>query len=102
MDDASPLTGTHQAFGTPYYMPYEQAINAKKADSRSDIFALGGDNAVWHQAWNGSAWSGWESRGGLLTSPPVAVCWDENRIDLFALGGDNAVWHQAWNGSVWS
>jgi serine/threonine-protein kinase len=42
MDDASPLTGTHQAFGTPYYMPYEQAINAKKADSRSDIFALGG------------------------------------------------------------
>lgn len=41
MDDASPLTATHQAFGTPYYMPYEQAINAKKADSRSDIFALG-------------------------------------------------------------
>jgi serine/threonine protein kinase len=41
MDDASQLTATHQAFGTPYYMPYEQAINAKKADSRSDIFALG-------------------------------------------------------------
>jgi len=41
MDDASPLTATHQAFGTPYYMPYEQAINAKNADSRSDIFALG-------------------------------------------------------------
>ena len=41
MDDASPLTATHQAFGTPYYMPYEQAINAKNADSRSDLFALG-------------------------------------------------------------
>ncbi len=41
MDDASHLTATHQPFGTPYYMPYEQAINAKRADSRSDIYALG-------------------------------------------------------------
>jgi serine/threonine-protein kinase len=41
MDDASHLTATHQPFGTPYYMPYEQAVNAKRADSRSDIYALG-------------------------------------------------------------
>jgi serine/threonine-protein kinase len=41
MDDASQLTATHQGFGTPYYMPYEQAISAKRADSRSDIYALG-------------------------------------------------------------
>jgi serine/threonine-protein kinase len=41
MDDASQLTATHQGFGTPYYMPYEQAISAKRADGRSDIYALG-------------------------------------------------------------
>jgi serine/threonine-protein kinase len=40
-DQSAHLTATRQGFGTPYYMPYEQSINAKYADSRSDIFALG-------------------------------------------------------------
>jgi serine/threonine-protein kinase len=37
----SHLTETRQGFGTPYYMPYEQALNAKNADARSDIYSLG-------------------------------------------------------------
>ncbi len=41
MGQVSHLTATRQGFGTPYYMPYEQAINAKQADHRSDIYALG-------------------------------------------------------------
>lgn len=41
LDEASHLTATRQAFGTTPYMPYEQAINAKFADGRSDIYALG-------------------------------------------------------------
>ncbi len=40
-DEASHLTVAKQGFGTPHYMPYEQAINAKYADGRSDIYALG-------------------------------------------------------------
>jgi serine/threonine-protein kinase len=40
-DEASNLTATRQAFGTPYYMPYEQAMSARAADARSDIYALG-------------------------------------------------------------
>lgn len=39
-DDIS-LTARHQGFGTPYYMPCEQASDAKIVDGRSDIFALG-------------------------------------------------------------
>src|SRR5262249_29793447 len=40
-DEASHLTAARQGFGTPYYMPYEQAMNAKYADGRSDLYALG-------------------------------------------------------------
>ena len=40
-DDHANLTHATQGIGTPYYMPYEQAMNAKMADERSDIYALG-------------------------------------------------------------
>lgn len=40
-DQVSNLTAARQGFGTPFYMPYEQAMSARNADGRSDIFALG-------------------------------------------------------------
>jgi serine/threonine-protein kinase len=40
-DEPSHLTTVRQGFGTSYYMPYEQALNARMADGRSDLYALG-------------------------------------------------------------
>lgn len=41
LDEQSELTATHQAFGTSWYMPYEQMLNARLVDGRSDIYSLG-------------------------------------------------------------
>ena len=40
-DEEMDLTQTGHALGTPWYMPLEQAKNAKDIDGRSDIYALG-------------------------------------------------------------
>jgi serine/threonine-protein kinase len=39
--EAVRLTAANDGFGTSYYMPLEQALNAHFVDGRSDIFALG-------------------------------------------------------------
>jgi eukaryotic-like serine/threonine-protein kinase len=41
LDDDMSLTQTGHAVGTPWYMPLEQAKNAKNTDCRCDIYALG-------------------------------------------------------------
>jgi serine/threonine protein kinase len=41
LNESSDLTALNQGFGTSWYMPYEQVLNARFVDGRSDIFALG-------------------------------------------------------------
>ncbi len=41
LDEDMALTQTGHAVGTPWYMPLEQAKNAKDTDGRCDIYALG-------------------------------------------------------------
>jgi len=69
---------------------------------QGDVFARGTDNALYQNTWNGTAWSGWGSRGGVLTSSPSAVSWSSNRIDVFVRGTDNQMWHKFSNGTSWS
>ena len=46
---------------------------ASWGQNRLDIFGLGGDGAMYHKAWDGSAWGpsllDWERLGGVFTAP---------------------------------
>ncbi|HEU5379212.1 MAG TPA: CHAP domain-containing protein, partial [Ktedonobacteraceae bacterium] len=70
--------------------------------NRLDFFGIGTSGAMYHEAWNGSDWSGWGSLGDTFSSPPAVASWGPNRLDVFALGTSGAMYHQAWNGSDWS
>ena len=41
--------------------------------NRIDCFARGTDNAMWHRWWDGAAWGGWESLGGVIMDAPDCV-----------------------------
>jgi hypothetical protein len=79
--------------------------------NRIDVFATSGwatSETVWHTAWNGSSWQGWDSRGAPPnggTGPVVPVSWGAGRLDLFTFSpsATNSVhcWHDSWNGSSW-
>jgi hypothetical protein len=73
--------------------------------NRLDVFVLGTDRALYHKAWNGSAWapsvSGYEAQGGLCTSAPQVVSWGANRLDVFVTGTDSGLFHKWWNGTAW-
>ncbi len=70
------------------------AGNGRNADGRLEIFARGGDGAVWHmwQTAPSNGWSGWYSLGGWIDLLKVASN-DDGRMEVFARGGDAAVWH---------
>jgi spore germination protein YaaH len=78
------------------------AVGTSWGASRTDVFARGTDNALWHRSWDGAAWSAWESLGGIVTANPAAVSWGPNRLDIFVRGTDNGIWHRSWDGVTWS
>ncbi|WP_338679783.1 M43 family zinc metalloprotease [Janthinobacterium sp. TB1-E2] len=73
--------------------------------SRLDVFVVGMDRALYHKAWNGTAWapsvSGYEAQGGICTSAPQVVSWGPNRLDVFVTGTDSGLFHKWWNGTAW-
>ena len=69
------------------------------------IFARGGDGAVWHnwQTAPNNGWSSWYSLGGWIDLLEIGQNAD-GRTEIFARGGDGAVWHN-WEltpGGSWS
>ena len=69
-----------------------------------DVFGLGTDYALYHQAlWNGkpSGDGQWENLGGVFISTPTAIAWG-GRTDVFGLGTDRAMYQRTLTGQTWS
>lgn len=73
--------------------------------NRLDVFVLGIDRALYHKAWNGTAWApsvtGYEAQGGICCSAPQVVSWGANRLDVFVTGTDSSLFHKWWDGTAW-
>lgn len=72
---------------------------APSADGRLEVFAMGGDAALWH-IWQkpGGGWSPWTSHGrppgtNFFNDAPVLAANTQGRLELFAAGADGALWH---------
>jgi len=69
--------------------------SAVSADGiRLDVFVRGTDGALWHDGFNGTAWS-WEGLGGQLTSAPSAASWAAGRFDVVVRSSSRSLWHIA-------
>ncbi|MHB8418388.1 MAG: GH25 family lysozyme [Myxococcales bacterium] len=69
-------------------------------DGRTEVFALGKDNAIWHDYWDTAttAWSGWASLGGSFATGPGTILWASGTGELFAVDAAGDIWH-SWSGS---
>jgi len=108
-----PWTDRNAPAGSGQLSAYATAVTW--GANRIDVFAktlpaypLGG--TVWHTAWNGTSWQGWDGRGSPPDGAwygPMAVSWGLDRLDLFTFSdrvppsGDFDCWHDSWNGSNW-
>lgn len=79
------------------------AVSWGTNSSRLDVFARGGDGALWQNTSTnaGTSWSGWQNRGGNLTSDPDVSSWGVGRLDVYARGGDGALYHMAFASGAW-
>jgi lysozyme len=70
-------------------------------DTHAELFAVGGDGAVYHNyfVFSQSDWSGWSSMGGTnLVTGAAPIRWDDGHVELFATDADGVAWHN-WSGN---
>jgi len=70
--------------------------------NRLEVFATGGDHAVWYGRWDGERWHPLESMGSIMTSDIEAVAIGSEQVHVFWVGTDQAIWHWARSGSDWT
>lgn len=90
-------TTTHASLGG-LLAPGTSPAAVSWGPNRMDVFVDGVDNQLYHDAWSGKGWSGWQGLGGLLSSSPTVSSWAPGRLDVFIAGVDDVVYHAFYAG----
>jgi hypothetical protein len=77
---------------------------ATSADGAAHVLVRGVNGSVYWNRATGSAWQGWRSLGGAITSTPQVVRFDgvPGGLVAFARGTDFGIWFSSFNGTGWS
>ncbi|MBW4604674.1 MAG: S8 family serine peptidase [Calothrix sp. FI2-JRJ7] len=70
-------------------------------EKRLNIFAIGGDSAVYEKTWDGTTWSEWESLSGFSLSAPASISPAPNRIDTFTIGKERQIQRLSCSDTSW-
>jgi hypothetical protein len=62
--------------------------------SRTDLFVVGTDGAMWHTWYDQGSFQSWENLGGTWKDSPAAISLGPGHVEVFAHGTDNGIWHR--------
>jgi GH25 family lysozyme M1 (1,4-beta-N-acetylmuramidase) len=68
------------------------------ADGRVEVFGLGTDGAIWHDAWllSSKAWSGWQSLGGSgMATGAGPILASDGHAEIFATDAHGRAWRNS-------
>lgn len=78
------------------------ASAASNAEGRISTFAVGQNEELYGNDFDGTRWGGWWNLGGVVTSTPAVVSATPGTLDVFARGADYALWTRHFDGRTWS
>ncbi|KAF2839143.1 fucose-specific lectin [Patellaria atrata CBS 101060] len=81
---------------------YGEPVVIHLSDNTFSLFAYWGQNHLYHDYYNGTAWEGWDDLGEMWNNTPAAASWAENRLDVVALGEGGSLYHKSWNRNSWT
>jgi hypothetical protein len=100
--------GSFQSVGGEFSSPPE-IVPWGANDEFLFAFAIGTDQALWFATLDGftfegatGTWSGWQSLGGVVMSPPRAVRSGESSVDVFAVGPSSQLLHWEFRNNAWT
>jgi hypothetical protein len=67
-----------------------------------ELVVRGTDNGVYHNTFDGAAWTGWTFVGGFTLNRPALVSVPNGGLELVVRGTDSGIYHNRFNGTTWT